>query len=358
MKPRTQDGPSPLERALEILDIPQVWAMLGLPGTPSKSCRSPFREERHPSFSVYDNGKRAKDFATGQDFDVLDFICAALDCDKSTGSRWAIEKANTAPVKPVNVAVKAPRRAPKAPQTPKAPVTLPALQAPSYGEIRTLCSLRRLPFLAGAEILVSRKMLLMADLPEGRAWILTDNARMNAQARLLSGEPLPVGGRFTKAKTLPGSQAAWPCGIEDAKEREIVLLCEGGPDAVALATVLFWERTENARDFGICAMLGASLGVHPDALPLFRGKRVRIFAHRDEARDNAGFRAAGRWAKQLREAGALHVDIWHSDAQDEDLNNYVTRTWTAPDEDEPGGWPETLTPESKTPDAQTSGAKS
>jgi len=46
-------------------------------------------------------------------------------------------------------------------------------------------------------------------------------------------------------------------------------------------------------------MLGASQRIHADALPLFAGKRVRIFGHDDEA----GRGAVERWAAQLASVG-------------------------------------------------------
>ena len=48
------------------------------------------------------------------------------------------------------------------------------------------------------------------------------------------------------------------------------------------------------------AILGASMSIHPVALPLFAEKRVRIFPHYDAERFN-GFDAARRWEAQLRE---------------------------------------------------------
>ena len=42
------------ESAKERLTIPELWRLLNLPGNPGRSCRSPFREDRNPSFSVYD----------------------------------------------------------------------------------------------------------------------------------------------------------------------------------------------------------------------------------------------------------------------------------------------------------------
>jgi hypothetical protein len=47
-------------------------------------------------------------------------------------------------------------------------------------------------------------------------------------------------------------------------------------------------------------MLGASNSIPGDALPLFTGKRVRIYPHSDEA----GKKAAKGWASQLRTVGA------------------------------------------------------
>jgi len=49
------------------------------------------------------------------------------------------------------------------------------------------------------------------------------------------------------------------------------------------------------------SMTGAGNSIHPDSLPLFAGKSVRVCVHDDEAGDGAG----RKWAKQLRQAGAM-----------------------------------------------------
>jgi 5S rRNA maturation endonuclease (ribonuclease M5) len=36
-----------------LLPLPELWRRLALPGEPKKLCSSPFREDRHPSFSVF-----------------------------------------------------------------------------------------------------------------------------------------------------------------------------------------------------------------------------------------------------------------------------------------------------------------
>jgi hypothetical protein len=61
---------SPLQAAKEELPIPALWHLLNLAGKPGKSCKSPFREDRNPSFSIYDDGRKWKDHATGQGGDA------------------------------------------------------------------------------------------------------------------------------------------------------------------------------------------------------------------------------------------------------------------------------------------------
>jgi hypothetical protein len=48
--------------------------MFALAGKPAKSCRSPFREDRHASFSVSDDGFYWHDFATSESGDAISFL--------------------------------------------------------------------------------------------------------------------------------------------------------------------------------------------------------------------------------------------------------------------------------------------
>jgi hypothetical protein len=72
-------------------------------------------------------------------------------------------------------------------------------------------------------------------------------------------------------------------------------------------------------------MTGASCRIHPEALPLFRGKRVRIFGHVDAA----GQSAVQKWADQLQAVQA-EVDAFDfsglrkSDGSSvKDLNDFI-----------------------------------
>jgi hypothetical protein len=62
-----------LHRAIERLTIDQLWQYFGFEPRTVNPTNSPFREDRHPSFSVYDQGRRWKDHGTGEGGDSFDF---------------------------------------------------------------------------------------------------------------------------------------------------------------------------------------------------------------------------------------------------------------------------------------------
>ena len=103
---------------------------------------------------------------------------------------------------------------------------------------------------------------------------------------------------------MPGSWAAWPIGITEARPFASIALVEGGPDFIAAHYFALWEQaTHHTKRDVRCvpvAMLGATQRIHADALPMFARKRVRIFGHDDEA----GRGAVERWARQLADVGA------------------------------------------------------
>ncbi|MGB7769453.1 MAG: hypothetical protein WBN22_11450 [Verrucomicrobiia bacterium] len=77
--------------------IHHAWRDLGLPGEPGKICRSPFPAEHkngdaNPSFSIYDDGRRAKDFATAEHFDVFDFVRKARGCDMAEAVQFVQDR--------------------------------------------------------------------------------------------------------------------------------------------------------------------------------------------------------------------------------------------------------------------------
>jgi DNA primase len=64
--------------------MPELWHKLGLRGDPKRSCLSPFRDEKEPSFSVFQVGSQwfYKDHATGESGDEISLIVRHTGCEK------------------------------------------------------------------------------------------------------------------------------------------------------------------------------------------------------------------------------------------------------------------------------------
>jgi hypothetical protein len=177
----------------------------------------------------------------------------------------------------------------------------PNFQTGTSADFKQLASLRNIGR-EGLEFASERGLLWFATLKDCPAWIVTDSARVNAQARRMDGQAWEHIG--AKAWTLPGAWASWPIGITESKNFSAIALCEGGPDFLSAHYLALWEQashhTQRDAQCSPVAMLGASHQIHTDALPMFTGKRARIFGHDDEA----GRGAVERWAGQLASVGA------------------------------------------------------
>ena len=84
MQDNNQEPPKlpELSALKENFKIEDAWKALNLPGEPGRICKSPLREDRNPSFTIYDEGHRWKDWGTDDGGDVIDFIGKA--CNLST----------------------------------------------------------------------------------------------------------------------------------------------------------------------------------------------------------------------------------------------------------------------------------
>jgi hypothetical protein len=88
-------GRSPLERAKDRVTILELGERLFPGWKPGKSCHSPFREDRNPSFSIFADNHEWKDHGTGEHGDAVDFLAKARGIDISTAARELIAMANT-----------------------------------------------------------------------------------------------------------------------------------------------------------------------------------------------------------------------------------------------------------------------
>jgi len=294
-------GQSALAQAKACLSIHRLWPYFGFPGKPSTSCRCPWREDNRPSFSVNADGTLWKDFAKDEGGDAVDFFQRASNLSKKDACRKFIEFAGgqiTSAPRLVQPFQRAEDNKPK-----------PAFPDFRIGTAADFAQLARLRTIGreGLQFASERGLLRFAMLKNLPAWIITDPARLNAQARRMDGQVWEHIG--AKAWTLPGAWASWPIGIRESQLFPCIALCEGGPDFLAAHYLSLWEQASHPgrRDVRCVpvAMLGASQRIHPDALPYFASKHVRIFGHDD----GAGRKAVKHWAVQLKYKGA-NVDAF------------------------------------------------
>jgi hypothetical protein len=283
-----------LAEAKNRLRIPELWRLCGLPGEPRKMAICPFHPDRSPSFSIYDEGRHWKCFSGCGGGSAVDFIQKARGLSLRDACRELVRLAGGGFALPV-----APRHSPPVARISPDKVDLAHTAPGTAADWQALAALRNLS--PDAAALASRRGLLRFGRHAGHpAWIVTDSTRHNAQARRLDGQPwAEIGGK--KAWTLcHAGNASWPVGAAEASSFPSIAFCEGGPDLLAALHFILAEGRES--HCAAVAMLGASLSIHPDSLPLFAGKRVRIFGHADAS--GAGDRAVARWALQLARAGA------------------------------------------------------
>jgi hypothetical protein len=188
---------------------------------------------------------------------------------------------------------------------------LPKLSVPTISELRQLSEWRGIRVQA-LRIAAGRKFLwTYEDRREGRAWLITDRARRLAIARRLDGKQWEYrNGEFitnpaerSKTKNIYGSQGNWTIGILESQPFPALACIEGSPDFLSIFDHALSAEVEHLVA-PIC-FSGASQRIPDTVLPYMVGKRVRIFAHDDEA----GYKAAARWKEQLTGTASL-VDIF------------------------------------------------
>jgi len=280
-----------IDEAKDRLRIPKLWKRLGLLGEPASSCKSPFRNDQNASFSIYDDGRRYHDHATGQDGDAIDFLGEACGLVNSEACARFLDMAamNCGPE---------PFREARPNNGEATGVKLPALDQGTEGELRKLADLRHLN-VEGLSLARGRGVLSFGVVCSYRCWIIHDGERRNAQARRLDGKPFPAYEKLAerKAHTLAGSRAFWPVGVWQAVDYDLIALVEGGADLLA---AFHFINAGGWRDHvAAVAILGASNSISEEALKLVAGKRVLIFPHMDDAGQQAG----KRWARQLHAVG-------------------------------------------------------
>ena len=290
-----------LKVAKSKLSVQDLWQYYQLPGVPSRSCRSPFREDRHPSFSVSEDGQFWNDFGTGDHGDQIGFIATAEGISLKEACHRILELTSTGTASSRG-AHKFAGRPKKLHATSSIQKRLHAsvirkLRDGSLEELEALIKLRKFPVwgVEGLSLLQKRGMLRFLDADDTVYWCITDSSHRNLQVRRLDGDPCHVGDREVKAKTWPGSKATWPIGLDQVSEFDSVVILEGGPDLLAAAIFCVRELPELVGKIGFLCITGASMRLSREVAAKLNGKAITIVEHADRA----GKRASRNWGKQL-----------------------------------------------------------
>lgn len=274
------------------------WHVGDLSGAPGQSLAVELTGEFSTHFRDWGNGERGDCIAATMAVQDIDFGNAVRLLADRYGGRTL------------------PLPTPPKPRPEKARhLELPDIQPGSREDLSRLSTGRNLS-LESLRLASGRGLLWFHESKEGRAWLITDARRCNAQARRLDGQPWAWNGK--KAWTLSGSCASWPIGLPESADFPGIALCEGSPDF--LAAFHHADASGVADRVAPVCIVGAGLAILPECLPAFAGKRVRIFVHNDDG----GMKAARRWASQLHGI-ASNVDGFTFDT--------LTRTDGAPVKD-------------------------
>jgi hypothetical protein len=295
-----------IKAAKDSLRIPELWRLCGFEGNPSACCQSPFRADRKPSFSVYADGLRWKDFASGEEGDAIDFLGKARDLENGRAVREFLALAL------VRGSVSRVVSEPPFNRVEERRPDLSRFRLGSAVEIEAVAKSRGIDPRA---ICLAQEMgcLLFGSVYGLPSWILTDVSGRCAEARRIDRLPYPADTTKAerKAHSLIGSPKSWPVGCLISSQYRnpgnTIALVEGGPDYLA---ILHLALRAGRVDIQPVAVLGRSQcihGFHPDSVELFRRHRVRIFPHADI--DGQGVARALFWARHLEKLNC-QVDLF------------------------------------------------
>jgi hypothetical protein len=327
------------------VSIHDAWGRLGLPNPPptgKTTVRSPFREDRNPSFSIYlwKGDWRFKDFAEADARgDAVDFIKMAANCSKAeaiaTLLSWAGDHAPIGHRKHTGV-IKGLRKAAALvvappPPPPPPPPTNPWEDVDGSVKFDPLNHTHRiLPGMMGAiAIAASRRLPVSSTSRLAEAGILRNMIGSKQQWILVDGPEMPRSvvtaeirnhdrGLFwhgAKADSCKGYIKGWPTALSLAMQdpSQTIILVEGGPDLLAAYALI---EHLSRHDCVAVSILGRGIKqIIPEAQRVFAGRNVHIIPHRDPDKSGEitdGRDAAVKWTDMLVDDCGVGNVTWAS----------------------------------------------
>ena len=289
--------------ARERFTIADLWSTFGFEGAPRPSCRSPFREDRSASFSIFDSGRAWHDHATGEGGDVIEFIRVALNTDHRGVREWLVQhlNGNAAPA----CRVKVPILPDKRPDEPRSIQWPSEIREGTAADLQALCQARGITA-AAAWTLTEAGVVRFTEIDNHPCMIISDREERAAEIRRLDSTLFPNG---SKAFPLRGVSKAWLLGSELLRRETpdtAVMITEGATDLLtAFDLHVRYRKAGGSRSWVPVALLGAGCrNLDAACAALIRGRHVRLVPDGDAA----GAQMAQHWTKLLRSLGCK-VDI-------------------------------------------------
>lgn len=305
------------------LSLRDVGALVGIDfPRDGEKFRSKLRDDNSPSCSI--KGNLYTDWSLGIHLDQIDFYAAAKGITRRDAILTLtnlIQFVGEIPQKQKPTQSQTAQE--KKPAKEQKRSSWPDFEVPSSHEINQIAKIRKISP-EGVSIAADRGLLFTVSDRGHRAYVVTDSTRLNARIRRIDG-----GLWYNNKKSMPptggGQENSWPLGILEVGNRKYIALVEGETDLLALLHLAWCEGIDDL--LAPVAMLGAGEAILSEALPLFSGKRVRLF--QDNDRNRTGEMAVERWGNQLHGVGA-DVDAFEfsglirSDGQPvKDLNDFA-----------------------------------
>jgi hypothetical protein len=329
-----------LALAKQTIMVREAWVKLALPGdVPERdgvTFRCPFptshaHGDQTPSFNIYHNGSRFKCFGCGKQGGVVDLIAWAMEISECEACKVLIKWAGNRGEGVIPVKRVARRTVPKGgwssepahTVTEKPRVTPPRWRLGNLNEKRLLAETRSIS-LDAVELASRSGVLRFANVCNFPSWVLHDGSFRAIEARRIDRLQFPKLRRLPKRKahSIKNTDKSWPVGVDVLGRQGLsvsrmagkpaqllerpppsfraIMLVEGGPDFLA---ALHFIHAADVGDVWPVAMLGRTVGraIHPEALALLSGLKVRIYPHADI--DGDGVEAAKKWGRQLAAVG-------------------------------------------------------
>ena len=301
-----------ISAAKERVSIADAWRRLGLADPPpegTRLVRSPIREEKTPSFSIFQGGKRWKDHGDRTSGDLLDFVQAATGEDGPAAIKRVLEWAGDTASLSGHGAASPPPPPQVTPSPGKTRIISderardirrfersrwPEFHDPTPDEIRQIARVRKLDPCA-VHAINATGMLKMADHDGQRVFVIRE--KLFAQRRRLDGE-LFDGGH--KALCFKGSEGAFVGACLLGTDPQPVLLIEGCVGLLEAAALIGFSEAGWHWTTLAATSSGSQFSAAPDLLAKLSGRLVRVVPDKGIA----GAKGAASWCEALHQAGA------------------------------------------------------